>query len=151
MAKIRIKDTGLNKVGGTKKYSTATDDWVDLDGFQLRHEFTVMSSDNQAPVIDDGKLTFTSNEITGIQAPRLTMQGVIATADINKLQLLLDMRRTLGIKEISGGAGIIPAYPGAYVDDYNCIAVILKNVTMSEVVKDGTEYANITIQMEQVN
>lgn len=159
MAKIRIKDTGLNKVGGTKDFINITygvDNWIPLDGFSLRHEFNVMTSDNQSTkttgnYFSGQTLNFQSNEVTGIISPRLTLQGIVATSNATKIRALIGLNRTMGIKQLSGGAGIIDAYPEVATDTYNYISVIVRNFTISEVVLDGTEYAKITIQLEQVN
>ena len=151
MEKIRIKDTGLNRVGGTKIYSTVSDDWIELHGMSLRHDLTVMTTDNQSTKInDDGELTFQSNEITGVQSPRLSLQGVVEISDVDMVKKLIKLDRTMGIKQLSGGAGIISAYPEAQNDTYDFIYVILKNFTIAEVVRDGTDYAKITIGLEQV-
>jgi len=153
--KIRLKDTGLNKVGGTVDYTAVNSGaWTDLSTFQLRGEFTVNTTNNVSTKTDSSnssQLTFVPNEISAIQGPRFTLQGLVSATDTTLIANIINFERSKGVKRISGGAGLIAALPEVLTDTYNYVSVIVKNVTFSEVVKNGENYINFTIQLEQVN
>jgi hypothetical protein len=156
---IKIKDTGLDKVGGSVTYSAVTygiDNWIDLDGFTFRGEFTVNTTNNVATkttinYFSGESLDFQSNEIAALQAPRFTLQGLVSAGDSTKIRAIVNLGRTMGIKRISGGMGLINALPEVATDTYNYVSVIVKNITFSEVVSNGEDKINFTIQLEQVN
>ena len=148
---IRIKDTGLDKVGGTVTYTQIdSGNWIDLSGFVMRFEFTVLATTHQATQVDGDKLTFFPNEVTGVQAPRITLQGLIDATNATTISNIIQLNRTMGVKRLSGGIGVISGMPEKLTDTYDYISVIIKNITMSEVLSNDKEFANITIQLEQV-
>ena len=161
---ISIKDTGLNKVGGTALYTPANSgNWLDLYGFSLNGEFNVNTTDNDAYRNEDSSnLTFSSNEISSINAPRFTLRGIVPlSTSATTIGHLLNMRTTKSVKLLTGGLGLIDNYSDAVsvvkgAGNVNAIYVIITNVTFSEESVDtndsGNEnIVNFTIQLEQVN
>lgn len=151
---IQILDSGLNKVGGAILYPRVNSgSWIGLNGFTLRGEFTVTSTDHSSTLddpSDSGKLTFKSNALTKVLTPRYTLQGVILASDSQKIKDIVELSRTKGIKQLSGGTGLIKALPEASLTSPVFIYVLVKNITFSEVEANGDTYINFTIQLEQV-
>lgn len=152
--KIRIKDTGLNKVGGTVTYTPVNGGvWTNLDTFVMRGEFTVQTTNNDAQRTDpanSSNLTFESNEIAAIQAPRFTLQGTVLGSNSTLIKNIIQFGRSKGIKRLSGGAGIIEGMPEVANDTHDYISVIIKNITFTDNTKNSENYINFTIQLEQV-
>lgn len=151
MSTIRFKDTGLDEVGGSVLYSTINSgNWFTMYGFSITFEFTTLKSDNQSTQVSEGEFVYINNEVAGVQAPRITLQGLVPVSDSTLIQNIVKLNRTIGIKRLSGGLGVINALPEVETDTYNYISVIVKNITIREELVNDTEYANITIQLEQV-
>lgn len=151
---IRLKDSGLDEVGGTAVYNQVNyGNWLPLDGFTLRGEFTVQKTEFASTRTDptnESLLTFKANEIASVLPPRITIQGLVDATDVLTISDIVDMGRSKGIKRLTGGLGLIEAtYDGA--DTYAYWNVLITNITFSEVVRNGTSYINFTIQAEQVN
>lgn len=151
--KIQIKDTGLNKVGGSVIYTpVASGAWISLSSFNLRGEFTVNTTDNQSlRSSDSSMLSFKSNELSTLLPPRFTLSGAVLATDNVTIQNIVKLGRSKGIKRITGGLAMISALPEKQVDTYDYISVIIKNITFSEIVADSKDYVAFTIQLEQVN
>lgn len=151
MAKLRIKDTGQNTDSGSVIYTQVNSgSWFDLTGFSFIAEFTTLTSDHQTQVVESGLFTFSPNDMVGIQAPRFTIQGLVESSNTSLIQNIIKLNRTLGVKRISGGSGIISALPESATDTYTYVPVIVKNITLSDVVRNGVDYVSMTIQLEQV-
>jgi hypothetical protein len=160
MAKIRIKDTGLNKVGGTEIHpKVASGAWLDLDGFRLTYEFNVLNTNVEAykdiTYLGGKRLDYAKNAPTILVPPRITLQGIIKTADhasgnMSTLQNLLLMRSTFGVKRISGGYGVIDILPEVATDTHKYISVIITNITVTEQSRDSTDTVAVTVQLKQV-
>lgn len=159
--KVRIKDTGLNKVGGSLTYNQVdSGNWIDLATTRINYEFNTKTTSNEGSVVDsNGDLTFQSNEVSAIIPPRFTVSAWVLADDTQTIQNIIKLGRTQGVKRLTGGMGVISALPEKQVDlgtsnnvgvDLDYISVIVKNVTPSEVKNNSTEYIKLTIQMEQV-
>jgi len=151
--KIRIKDTGLNKVGGSVIYNkVSAGAWIDLSAQRINYEFNTKTTNNEAAGLVDGNgdMTFSANEVTTIIPPRFTIENYVLASDAQTLSDMIMLGRTQGIKRLSGGMGIISALPEKLVDTYDYISVIVKNITPREVLMNSTDYIVFTIQLEQV-
>jgi hypothetical protein len=151
---IQLKDTGLNKVGGSVVYNPVNSGtWIPIKGFTIRGEFTVNGTNNVTTLTDTSntsQLTFQSNELTAIQAPRFTLQGLVEASDATTIGHIINLGRSKGIKRLTGGLGMIAALPEVATDTYEYVSVLIKNITFSEVVANDTSFINFTIQLEQV-
>lgn len=161
---LRIRDTGLDEVGGTEIYSKveygSENDLIPLGSSRLNSEFTVNTTDYKSTRLSNGELDFVSNEISSVLPPRWQVNGLIPASNVEQIQAIRKLQTTLGIKELTGGLGLISAMPekqtGTYTPQngspttYDFIHVIVKNVTMAEVLSRSTEYIQVTIQLEQV-
>lgn len=151
---IQIKDTGKRNTVGSVIYTQVNSgNWISLYGFTLTGEFTVNTTNNVTQRNDTGDstlLTFESNEVAAIQAPRLTLRGLVPAASTSTITNIINLGRTKGIKQLAGGLGFIDAMPEVVSGTPNYIYVIVKNITFTEAV--GTDNVNIafTIQLEQV-
>jgi hypothetical protein len=156
-----IKDTGLDKVGGSAVYTPVNSgDWIPLYGFQLTSEYNTQTTDNDAFLndpLDSSKVKFQSNETTAILAPRLTIRGLVEGGPADTITHIIDLGRSKGIKYIYGGLGTIWSSPDSFVttgDDLSnqrAVAVIVKNITLTETIADDDGHIGVTIQLEQVN
>lgn len=156
---VRISDTGLNKVGGAVTYNQIdSGNWINLATTRINYEFNTKNTNNEGSVIDvNGNLTFQPNEVTAIIPPRFTVNAFVLADDTDKIQNIIMLGRTQGVKKLSGGMGVISALPEKESEYFESIDetldyiyVIVKNVTPSEVKSDNEEYVRLTIQMEQV-
>lgn len=156
---IRIKDTGLDVVGGTETHAKVTygvDNWVPLNGFSLTGEFTVKGTNNEASRTSGNyfagtALTYNPNEIAAIIPPRFTIRGLVNAEDSTLVRAIVNLQRTLGIKRLTGGIGLIDALPEVATDTYEYVSILIKNVTFTERIQNDKKYIDITINAEQVN
>lgn len=149
---IRIKDTGLNKVGGTEVFTKINSgNWTELKGFSLRGEFGTQGTDYQSQRESGGLLTWKSNEVTALMSPRFTLQGLVDATDATLIANIIKFGRSKGVKRITGGLGLIAALPEVATDTYSYVSIKINNITFTEVQANSTNYINFTIQCEQVN
>jgi len=149
---VRIKDTGLNKVGGTETYPKVNSgNWIDTTSNSVRFEFNTKTTNNESSQSDTaGNLTFNSNEVTAVIPPRFTVAAKVAVGDAQGLQDMIMLGRSKGVKRLSGGLALIAALPEVETDTYPYVSVIIKNITPSETMSKSDEWVVFTIQMEQV-
>ena len=152
MAKVRIRDTGKLNADDTSATYTAINggNWLDLLGVSMRFEFTSTKTNNVATLSDGDLLTFKSNQKSAVQSPRITIQGLVKSTESETIKTLVQMERSKTVQQISGGAGVIDALPEASSTSPVYIHAFITNLTYSEVVRNGTDYVDMTIQLEQV-
>lgn len=155
MGVVRIKDTG--KVNGDDISPTYTQidsgNWISFYGTQLSFTLDTTFNDKVSSLTDPNAqhlITYKSNEIGALKAPRITLRGVLETSDKQSLTNLTLLQRSKGIKQISGGAGFISALPEKKTDTYEYVNVIIKNLNVEEVVRNGTNYLKFTANLELV-
>lgn len=150
---IRIKDTGARTVGGSVDYTqVGSGAWIDLSGFSLTGDFTVTGTNNvsfQENTSDTTLLTFQANEVSALQAPRLTLRGIVPATSTALITNIINLSRSKGIKRLTGGLGMIDAIPEVATDTYQYVSVIIKNITFTETVSGDDTNINFTIQLEQ--
>lgn len=151
---IQILDTGKRVITGSVIYTQVNSgSWISLPGFNLTGEFTLNTTTNvgQRSRTDDSSFfSFTSNEVTNLQAPRLTLRGLVPASDTSTLTNIINLGRTKGVKQLAGGLGFIDALPEVLGTSPKYIYVIIKNITFSEVYSEDKSNVGFTIQMEQV-
>ena len=161
---LKLKDTGLDKPDGTELYSKVTfntDNFVPLGGTRLTSEFTTNATQGTTTRISNGEFSFKNSEVTAVLPPRWQITGLIPASETELIKAIRKLQKTLGIKELTGGLGTISAMDevriGTYTPEgggedisYDYIYVIVKNITMSEVISNSVDYVNVTIQLEQV-
>lgn len=149
--KVEIADTGKRNTTGSVVYTQVNSGtFFELPGFSLTGEFTVTTTNNvgfKNDPNDSTKLTFNSNETVALQAPRLTLRGIVPASSTSLITNIISLGRTKGIKQLKGGLGFINALPEV---SSNAIHVIVKNITFSEILRDDKSNIAFTIQLEQV-
>ena len=152
-----IKDTGLDKVGGTVKYSqSGSGNWMSLFSSRLNVEMTTKSTNYASGQIDPTtqNLTFNNDELSAVLPPRITIEAMMPINDQTSKDLMkeiLMLQRTLGVKYLKGGLGLLDVMPNNLVDGGdNVIAILVKNIVPREVVDNATTYIALTIQAEQI-
>lgn len=159
MGQVAFKDTGLAKASDSVgTYTAVYDGWLLLSGFTCRGEFTVNTTDyaSYREESNGSVLSFKPNELTAILPPRFTIQGLLLATDSTRIEALIRMGRSKGIKQMAGGLGVISAIKEANEADvpnftsHDYIYVLIKNITFSEVLAEDKAYVNFTIQVEQV-
>jgi len=156
--KIIIKDTGKNTPNGDIVFTQQNGGtWIEVPSGSLTFEFTTVSTNYESMLIDDATGYFKpqSNEVSSVLPLRITLRGLVEATDTPTLTNLINLQRSRGLKLLSGGMGVINAMPNTVEETYfsevrKCIYVIVKNVTMSEIVRNSANYVNITIQLEHV-
>jgi hypothetical protein len=151
----RLKDTGLGEVGGSQIYTPVNSGkWLEIPTVANRYELTVQTSDFTALRTNETNtslMDFKSNEVSALMAPRMNIRALVNVTDATKISAIINMGRSKGIKRLSGGMGVISGMPEKDTDTYDYINVLIKNITISEVLSSDDTYADITIQLEQVN
>ena len=146
--KIEIQDTGLDGIGGSVAYSLATSGYVNMNATNMRVEIDAMGTNHDAKLLDSGVLKASANEIESIKATRLTLNCLMPVTDVANLGFIMAMSRTLGLKQIKGGMGLIPEIPGVQVDD--TMYVIIRSIKPTEQLNDSITTVNYIIQLEVV-
>lgn len=153
--RYRLKDTGLDNVGGNLIYTPIdSGNWIDFNVSSNRFEFTVNTTNNVATRTNSTNaslMDFKSNEVSALMSPRFTLRGLVKASDAATINNLINLGRSKGIKRLSGGLGTISGLPEVQTDTYDYISVVIKNITVSEVINKDEDYADMTIQLEQVN
>lgn len=152
MARLRIKDTGLESVSGSEIYTKANSgNWLDLYGFTIAANYRNLVSTNEGHINEDSSnFGHSENAQTGCAPPRYTIRGTVAAADAtNILTKLVAFRKSKGVKRLSGGLGVIDADKDGD-DTYSYINVIIVNLTISEVLASSTDYIDFTIEVLRV-
>ncbi len=153
MVALEIADTGLDKVNGTEIYvKVNSGEYLTLYSNVLRSEFTVQTTDNSSyRKKDDSNITFHSNELTAVLPPRFTINAFIPVDNTDDISNVIALRNSKGIKKLKGGLGLINASPDNFDDSgEDAIYVLLKNLTLNEVLRESTNYLKMTLQLEQV-
>jgi hypothetical protein len=151
---ISIKDAGIQAVGGVASTVTAVNsgDWINLPTSRINFEMTTKSTSNQASEDVDGYLKPNPNEVSAVLPVRLNVNMFLNDTQGAVLTQLQSLQQTTNIKLIRGGVMTIDNMLDS-VDDGSGgrgIYVIVKNVTVSEVIATDTAGVTITIQLEQV-
>lgn len=146
--KIEIQDTGLDSIGGSEVYTKAGSGYLNLYATTMRPEFDVVGTNHESARISSGVRTAASNEVISSLPTRITIQGLYALDDIADFGTILSMSRTLGLKQIKGGLGLLGVMPGSQSDD--TVYVIIKSIKPSEVISDSTTTIGYTMQLEVV-
>lgn len=146
--KLEIQDTGVSSVGGAKIYSTSSDDWINLYATTMRPELDSVGTNHESARIKDGERVAVSNEIITSLPTRITINGLYLLSDIENFKKVIKMQRTLGLKKIKGGLGLINILPG--VTDDSEIYIIIRSIKPTEVMSDSTSTIGYTMQVEVV-
>lgn len=146
--KIEIQDTGLDSIGGSEVYTKAGSGYLNLYATTMRPEFDVVGTNHESARISSGVRTAASNEVISSLPTRITIQGLYSLDDISDFGTILSMSRTLGLKQIKGGLGLLGEMPGSQGDD--TVYVIIKSIKPSEVISDSTTTIGYTMQLEVV-
>jgi hypothetical protein len=151
----RLKDTGLDKVGGTAVYTPVNSgNWITIPTVSNRFELTVQTTDFGALRTNPSNtslMDFKPNEVSSLLSPRMNIRALIDATNPTTITNIINLGRSKGVKRLSGGLGVISGMPEKATDTYDYISVLIKNITISEVIANGNTYADITIQLEQVN
>lgn len=150
--RIQILDTGRNSVNGAQIYAQVNSgNWIPLSGFTLSGNFGVSSTNHASfQEADASNLSFLPNEAAALQAPRFTLRGIVPADDNATIQNIIKLQRSKGIKQLTGGLGLIDSLPEASTTSPVYIHVIIKTVDFSEVYASDKKNITFTIQLEQV-
>lgn len=151
---IQIKDTGFLDAVSQQTSTTAlvnSGNWFSLPSSRLNFEFTTRTTNNQASETVDGFLQYNPNDVTSTLPPRLNINMFLKSNQTTILRDLIKLQKSTNVKLLKGGIMTIDSLDNA-VDDNGekAIYVIVKNLTISEVVKQDIEGVAITLQLEQV-
>lgn len=154
-AAIYIRDSGKLKPSdsGTTYTQVNSGTWQQLNGFTISADFTndITSNDaNRTNSTYSHLLTFNSNEVVQIQAPRFTLRGVVPITDTTAITNLINFSRSKGVKRIKGGLGLFDILSDIEAGTEDAIDVIFKNTNMTEIYNDDTSNISFTINLEQV-
>lgn len=146
--KLEIQDTGLDSIGGSEVYSKAGTGYLNLYATTMRPEFDAVGTNHESARLEGGVRKAASNEIISNLPTRITIQGLYQLSDINDFGTILEMQRTLGLKQLKGGLGILGVMPGSQVDD--SVYVIIRSIKPTEVINDSISTIGYTMQLEVV-
>ena len=151
--KVNIKDAQVQKVGGSASTITPVNsgNWIELPTSRVNFEFTTKSTSNNSSKDVDGFMVPNPNEVSSVLPTRLNVNVFLDDTQGDILGYIEQLQQSTNIKAIKGGIMTIDNMSGSFDDNGDkAIYVIVKNVTVSEVVKVNTNGVAVTIQLEQV-
>jgi len=146
----RIKDTGLDIEGNASFTAYASGAWIEFPSNNFIFEGNI-GDEGKAGFVkeDDSTLDYFKNDTTILHPPRITMRGIIANADSTKLAQLWALRKSRGVKRLTGGINVISAIKDG-TDTHDYINVIITNVTFTENYVGDNTNVSYTVQFKQV-
>lgn len=146
--KIEIMDTGSSSKNVSEGLWTPTNEWINIYATTLRVEEDVIKTNHESRRFDGQMLYAPKNEPTSVMSQRLYINGQFPLDKINDLKLFRQMGRTLGLKKIRGGLGLISTCPG--VTSGGELYINILSIKPSEVLSQSTSSIGYIMHVEIV-
>lgn len=144
--KIEIMDTGAFDKGGVASLWRPTEEWINIFATTVRVEEDIIKSNHESRRFNGEVLYAPRNQMTSVMSQRLYINGLFPIEKLEDLKKFRLMTRTLGLKKIRGGMGLIESSLGA--TEQGELYVNILSIKPNEVLSNSTTTIGYRMHVE---